>query len=518
MISVSDAWKEAQRGLLVPLSDIRIEYNVTDPGVQEDAEAAGTLEEHISRADLVVNELRRDEAKYASLERNLFILDGTYRALPSTLPPADGFISSVLSGDDGTFAEIPTITISFSKVYPNTVPGVTVTWSKTYEEYARAYRVTAYNGETQVAKLEVTDNTSVISYAWVPIAGYDRIVVEILKWSLPHHRARMIEVLVGIKQIYTKKDLMGYEHSQTVDLLSAKLPKNSIVFKLDNSDNKWNPDNPQGAERYLIARQTLVVKYGLMLDGQMEWIKAGTFFMSEWKTPENGLLATFTARDRLEFCNEVYAGPTTGTLREIAAAALEQSGIDPEDYVLDVSLESVTTTFEISKTNPPTCAEILQMVANAGKCCLWQSRDAVLHLEPLNTRLTDYVIGKLGEDDLSNAYAHPEFTLTKELKSVDVNRGMGAAVNGTEGTVQSVNNDLIVDAKTANAVAEWCRDVLKDRKIVSGKFRADPRLDALDKITVVSKYGTQEVYLTEVKYSYSGAFQGTYKGRVREDG
>ena len=42
MIAVSDAWKEAQTGLLVPVSDIRIEYNVTDPGVQDEAVATAT--------------------------------------------------------------------------------------------------------------------------------------------------------------------------------------------------------------------------------------------------------------------------------------------------------------------------------------------------------------------------------------------------------------------------------------------------------------------------------------------
>ena len=68
----------------------------------------------------------------------------------------------------------------------------------------------------------------------------------------------------------------------------------------------------------------------------------------------------------------------------------------------------------------------------------------------------------------------------------------------------------------ATAVAEWCKDCLKGRKTLSGTFRADPRLDALDKVTVVSKYSSSPVYITSIKYDYNGAFRGTYEGRVAE--
>jgi hypothetical protein len=370
--------------------------------------------------------------------------------------------------------------------------------------------VTAYNGDTVVAQKTMTDNRAVIAHVWEPITGYNKIVIEILKWCLPYRRARLMECLIGIKQIYTKNDLMGYEHEQSVHLLSAELPKNSIVFKLDNSQSKWNPDNPQGAEKYLIEKQTLKVKYGFLIDGSVEWIRAGTFYMSEWNTPANGMEASFTARDILEFCGDVYRGQRTGTVLSIAKAALEQSGIAENTYVLDEAVLSAVNTDFSGENSEYTCAEILQMCANAAQCCLWQCRDGFLHIEPVGVELTDYVVDQL------TSYKHPEFNLTKELKSVNVNKGMGTASNSISGNEQTIDNPLIVDASTATAVAEWCRDCLKNRKIISGEFRADPRLDALDTITVVSKYGSNPVQITDVKYTYGGAFRGTFTGRVME--
>jgi hypothetical protein len=136
-------------------------------------------------------------------------------------------------------------------------------------------------------------------------------------------------------------------------------------------------------------------------------------------------------------------------------------------------------------------------------------------MEPVGVELTDYVIGQL-PDGVNNSYKHPEFNLTKELKAVNVNQGMGIATNSVTGNVQTVDNPLIVNESVAAAVAEWCRGCLRNRKIISGEFRADPRLDALDTVTVVSKYGSNPVQITNVKYTYNGAFRGTFTGRVRE--
>lgn len=515
MIAVSDRWKQAHKEMLVPISEIEIEYNVTEPGVQADAHSTATPEETFSAAENAVLEVLAEEQKYAMLEHNQWVLDGTYIPLPAIVPDADGFISSNLSAENGVFTEIPTITITFSKVNEGTLPGITLTWSKIYDEWAESFRVTAYNGSTQVAQAEVHDNRSVTSIVWVPIQGYNKIVIEILKWCLPYRRARMLECLIGIKQVYSKSDLMGYEHEQSVDLLSAELPKNAIVFKLDNSTSKWNPDNPSGAEKYLIEKQTLKVKYGFRIDDGIEWIKAGTFYMSEWQTPSNGMEASFTARDILEFCGEVYSGTRKGTALTVAKAALAQSGVEIGTYVLDEAVLSAVNADFSTDTNEYTCAEVLQMCANAARCCLWQCRDGILHMEPIVSNLTDYVIGQLA-DGVNNSYTHPEFNLTKELKSVSVNQGMGVASNAVTGNVQTVDNPLVVDASTANAVAAWCRDCLKNRKIVSGEFRADPRLDALDTVTVVSKYGSSRVQITNVKYTYAGAFRGSYTGRVME--
>ena len=107
-----------------------------------------------------------------------------------------------------------------------------------------------------------------------------------------------------------------------------------------------------------------------------------------------------------------------------------------------------------------------------------------------------------------------KITTTKNPSTVNVNSGMGASTNSTQGQEVNAENPLIQTTAAANAVAEWMKNVLANRTIISGDFRPDPRADAADRITVEDKYLANTLYLTTIKYAYNGAFTGSFEGRV----
>ena len=104
-------------------------------------------------------------------------------------------------------------------------------------------------------------------------------------------------------------------------------------------------------EQYLQERQAIVVRYGFKINGSIEWVKAGTFYMSEWETPSNGLEATFTARDILEFLGEAYTGTRNDTLENIAIAVFTQANIANTFYSIDSSLASLSVNFSADTSN-----------------------------------------------------------------------------------------------------------------------------------------------------------------------
>jgi hypothetical protein len=253
----------------------------------------------------------------------------------------------------------------------------------------------------------------------------------------------------------------------------------------------------------------VTVRYGLYVDSAIEWINAGTFYLTEWRTPSNGIAASFEARDVFEFMlNEEYTGIASGTAEGIIQSALSVSSL-PTSFsaVLDPSLKDVNVAIPTEK---PKAAEVIQMCANKACCVIYQDRNGVLRVEPLNTAFTDYVISSF------LSYSHPEVELSKPLKNVSVSYGNQNFVLGvaSSGETQTVSNPLVTTAAEAEKIATWVKSMLERRTLVTGEFRGDPCLDLYDVVTVESKYGEiAPVVITDIKYSCSGAFRASYSGR-----
>ena len=399
-------------------------------------------------------------------------------------------------------------------VHTSATSGVTITWAGRYDEYPTTFQIIAKRGNTVVSTNTVEGNTSQVSAVFSRIENYDSITINVLGWSLPYRRVRIEKFIIGHTMTFTKSDIFSFTHEQSGHLNSGELPKNNINFTLNNIDGRWNPNNPTGLEQYLSERQKIKVRYGLDINGTVEWIKAGTFYLSEWRVPANGLEANFSARDIFEYLlNESYTGAREGTLYQLVENAFDSAGV-PEDFIPDVS----STLKNYSATLPAgelTCAVVVQMCANAAGCVVYQDRDGILHIKPQNREPTGYVI------PLALSYAHPEIELSKPLKNVSVSYGTESPYIlpvGNTGETQTVDNSLVTTEAQAAKIAGWVKSTLSTRKTVSGEFRADPRLDVFDVVAVQSdKYGELPgVAITDIKYTFGGSFRGSYTGRVLE--
>jgi hypothetical protein len=516
MIAVSNAWKDVQNQTLLPEVFVEITYEITEPGLQEEATASANYPEDFSDVAQIVNGLDKNSEKYAMLDYGCWGLDGGFGYSDGT-PTDPGYVDENYSEADGTMSVYPKITIDFAKRHSFAIPGITITWSNTFGGWATDFRVNAYNSNGMVATTTVYGNTSVVTTVELNMVEYSQITIEILKWSHPFQRVKCSDIALGIKAVYTKTDLLGYNCRQSVDLLSAKLPENEVKFKLRNDDGRWNPEMSNGVERYLLEQQEIRVRYGMDINGTVEWIEGGTFWLSEWNTPTNGLEADFTARGATEFMFGAYSGPREGTLYDIAVAALDEADLPLLDdgtvrYVVDESLKYITTDFSAEDTEYA-ISEVLQMVAHVGCCVFYQDRAGRVIIAPRSKSYSNYRIDK----DIS--YAHPEYTISKPLKAVSVEYGSDKQSVMVEvssrGEIQTVQNPFIVTKADAQRVGETAAKLLENRKVVSGDFRADMRMDALDNVMVISKYASNIICMTDVEYSTTnGAFRGKYTGRV----
>lgn len=537
-VSRIDEWKQAHQRSLLNESFVEVSLDIADPEAIKDAKSADNGAIYISNSSLVTDGLDHSPVPYCTLEQNLWCLDGGRKALPNNDYGDNGYIGDVLSDDTCIFSsKLPVITITFDaeKSYTALVPGITITWSKTYEEFADTFEVTVYKGNTIVTSKEVTNNRSVTSIVLAEMSWYDRITITVKKWCLPNHRARVEEIFVGLHKVYGKANLFNYAHGQSVDPTSLALPKNEITFAIDNSSGEYNPHNKDGLAKYLMERQEVKARYGLKMDdGSVEWIKAGTFYLAEWYAKQNGLTAEFTGRDIFELLSDTYHDTsnylTERSLFELAETILSTANLPlnsdgTRKWLIDESLKDIKVNVNLPED---TMANLLQLIANAGMCVLYQDRDGTLHIEPLNFEETDYEIGSL------NSYSRSEISLSKPLGVVKIkayNYGLDTSIDvnhvlSSKGETITIDNPLVtyyidddgLDTTYAKRVAEWVATYLKHRMTLDSSWRPDVRLDALDIVTNKNDYNSNQVCMTEVNYKFNGAFRATGKGKVISDG
>lgn len=515
----SQAWLDKFNDTLVPEEFVEISYNSTEPGVQEDATASATAQVPFGNIENTTKEPDRVLTKYATGETNLHVLDGSFRLLPDSVPYADaGFISQTLVSDSSH----PRIILSFGSVHTRAVPGLTVVWSSMMNEWAAKFKLTAYKGTAVVSTITVSNNRSVYSETEWEIYGYDSIAIDILEWSIPNRRARIEWIMVGLHKVYSKKDIVSYTHTSSRDPISAQLPKDSIEFSLDNSQKTWDAINPRGMFRYLYERQEVDVRYGMDVDGETQWINGGKFYLSEWSVPSNGLEASFTARDALEFMmTSNYTGRKTGTLYQMCYDALETLPSNVPSFYISEELKEYSTDISSEKTSYKN-SDILQLAANAAGMALYQTRDGHIRIERVN--LTAEEGTEVYEIPVINNFQWPEISFASRVKNVSCN------VNGkehlypegsnAEGVTQTVSNELLTEAmlvKSKNSITE-AYAMLANRKKVELEYRASPHIDAFDHVKFNHNFGyASSVFVTESKYQYTGCFKGTISGYVLAD-
>ena len=595
MQKVSQAWKDNQNNTLVSESDIEISLKMTDPDAYEDASATDNGCVFFADTSYIVSDGDKEIHPYATLETNQWLLDGSREIVPNSDYGEGGYVGNIVGNADGLYTTNPIISIGFTKVHINLLQGITITWSNFLDEYAEEFVVTACNGEAVVAEKTVTENASVKSVVMFDISNYNRITIEVIKWSTAYRRARIDEIFVGVNKIFSKSDLISYDCSYSANPISAELPKSEISFSIININDVYNPYNTSGLSKYLIERQEIQVNYGYKLDDKIEWIKGGKFYMSNWNAKQNGLSAEFKARDLLEFMSGTYYKGlynANGTsLYDLAEDVLQDVDLPLNSdgsvkWVIDDSLKTIYT---VAPLPIDTHANCIQLIANAGGCIICQNREGILHIKKISLSSADtdgYAINHF------NSYSKSELSLSKPLKQVDVpfysfskstestelfNGAMSinsttdvvitysgtatdvkatvsggtlnkatyysnacvlnitatgnvtikvtgyileqssvkiTTISGVEGETVSIDNPLITSHERAIEVGAWVEAYMRNRMTLRSEWRADPRLDALDIIDNENDYITNKTIMTNVKYSYSGAFRGSGEGRV----
>ena len=203
MISVSEAWKKTQEQLLLPESFLEISVCINDPSANTQGSLSATSEADFSNKGKITGNIGTPPAaNYATLEHNLWVLNGSKNVMPNSGPyDTPGYVSA----NSG----LPTITLTLPEVRTATIPGFTIIWSSEYGDYATDFTIQVRRGGSVIASTSVTGNKSNHSLVALEVSNYDSVVITVSKWNLPDRRVRIDSLILGYILTFGKNDILN---------------------------------------------------------------------------------------------------------------------------------------------------------------------------------------------------------------------------------------------------------------------------------------------------------------------
>lgn len=318
------------------------------------------------------NELKKEfnPINYATLEKNLFVLDGSKELLKKddfgdAINENVGFCSLSTSSDiDGYFSMPVNLEIEFSGYH--TSAGITLDFGcEAYSdlldiEYYRDDKLiyfNTYKPASNKAYLEV--NT---------VENYNKIHLTFYKMNLGNRFLKIQGITYGFQKIFTSKDLMNANSNHEINILSSELSVNTLNFSVIDQEEKFNIVNPRGYYKDMQENQKVSVYEET--DNSLKLI--GNFYLTDWSN-SSVAQADFEAQDLIGVLdNYKFYG---GMYQKVKAGKLIDDifgTIGVNDYVIDEELYKADITGYMPIM---TCKEALQWILfKIGGVC---STDAV---------------------------------------------------------------------------------------------------------------------------------------------
>lgn len=284
MINVSSSFKEAiksENREIHGYVEVKYQDNEYDLEVLE----TPTISEVVTSNGLVGGE--KILKKFASLEDNYALLDGSFMVWNENRPLEYGFIS------DDVFEDINDNTIIIQNNTPNTlVKGITIYFK---ENLPFDFDVTLTYSDNTSEIHNIRNNTSMTyQYILPEEMSVSTITLEVLRVEKPENRLRIASIDFNISDLYEGDELVDFEITEEIDLLLESVPVNTCTINLNNyptqnGGNKFDPINPTGIVKYLNDNVIIKPFIGVLTENNgIEYVSMGIFYLKDWSSNPDG--------------------------------------------------------------------------------------------------------------------------------------------------------------------------------------------------------------------------------------
>lgn len=390
MQKVSKAYKESMKSSLRERAHIMISFGL----VNQEAQAKATVDNgsyaYYSNKDNIFGE-HIDDTVYATLEEEFTKVDGSMFFLPRATEGGRYYDTGIVS--DKLVSEARCEVIISLNTIATDFKGLTINFG---ENYPVDFDIVGSTGQT----IEFRGNTKSKWSTEEVLENTTYIKLVFYKMKNPQSRLRIYSIIFGYGLVYYNDSVMSSALDSYVSPIGADVPQFDFSVTLKNYDHYFNVDNPDSAINYLETGQEMDIMYGYQTPGSytIEWIQGNHLWCSEWESDDN--TATIRCQDIFrnmdgEYVKGLYSAAGK-SYYALAEEILKDAGIS--EYYIDPRLKKLYSNNPIPRVK---YKEALQIIANACRCVLTQSRDGKVQIK--SNFMPSASIATNGEETYSNA-------------------------------------------------------------------------------------------------------------------
>lgn len=390
MQKVSKAYKESMKSSLRERAYIMISFGL----VNQEAQAKATVDNgsyaYYSNKDNIFGE-HIDDTVYATLEEEFTKVDGSMFFLPRATEGGRYYDTGIVS--DKLVSEARCEVVISLNTIATDFKGLTINFG---ENYPVDFDIVGSTGQT----IEFRGNTKSKWSTEEVLENTTYIKLVFYKMKNPQSRLRIYSIMFGYGLVYYNDSVMSSALDSYVSPIGADVPQFDFSVTLKNYDHYFNVDNPNSAINYLETGQEMDIMYGYQTPGSdtIEWIQGNHLWCSEWESDDN--TATIRCQDIFrnmdsEYVKGLYSAAGK-SYYALAEEILKDAGIS--EYYIDPRLKKLYSNNPIPRVK---YKEALQIIANACRCILTQSRDGKVQIK--SNFMPSASIATNGEETYSNA-------------------------------------------------------------------------------------------------------------------
>ena len=470
MHKVSKAYSDGMKSSLRERGYIKLTFGL----INREAQGHATLRpadliEYANTEDLFTEEPQIKN--YATLEENYAKVDGNMYFLPREGSDANYYNAGLVSAKLVTESEF-SLTVDLN-ITPVDFKGLTIDFG---DNYPVDFDITTDSGSTK----QYRGNTQGVFVTEDVFERTSGITLTVYAMRHPHNRVRIRSIQFGYGLVYRNEAVLSSTLDSHISPIGTEIPQINFSVTVKNYDKYFDVDNPTSAIHFFETGQLMDIHYGYQLPGAgIEWIQGNRLLCSEWEA--DGATATIRCQDVFRNMDtEYYFGSYNAagvSYYDLAVDVLRVAGVT--DYIIADRLKTLYTKNPLPRVK---CKEALQIIANACRCILTQTREGVVEIKT-DAEVTDFTMTKA---DMTTS---PKAIKTEVAKEVIV-----PCYSYQAGTEQSAVVDEEIEVEAGESVTFYTKEAAHDYSTTVG---------------TITESGS---YYVTIKFPAAGTFRVSIKG------